>query len=111
MPDNERTLRDVSWSFASDKEAFAEANRLPYGPAAYAFTTSAERWDRVASRIESGMIGVNHRALGLPKTSFGGVKDSEYGSGGGAATMNAYLDSRFVTLANWSVITTGRHRT
>ncbi len=75
----------------------AEANRLPYGLAAYAYTRSASTAARVADAVESGMVSINHHGLGLPETPFGGVKDSGYGSEGGAEAMEAYLVSKFVT--------------
>lgn len=75
----------------------AEANRLPYGLAAYAYTRSASTAARVAEAVESGMVSINHHGLGLPETPFGGVKDSGYGSEGGAEAMEPYLVSKFVT--------------
>ncbi|MDB5512450.1 MAG: NAD-dependent succinate-semialdehyde dehydrogenase [Enterovirga sp.] len=86
-------------SFAEDDEAFAEANRLPYGLAAYAYTRSADTAERVASQVESGMVSINHHGLALPEVPFGGIKDSGYGSEGGSEAIEAYLNSKFVTTA------------
>ncbi len=83
--------------FADDEEAFEEANRLPYGLAAYAYTRSAETQVKLAARVESGMISINHHGLALPEVPFGGVKDSGYGSEGGAEAIEAYLNTKFVT--------------
>lgn len=85
--------------FSDDEAAFAEANRLPYGLAAYAYTRSAARAARAADRIESGMVGINHHGIGLPETPFGGVKESGYGSEGGSEAIEAYLTTKFVTQA------------
>ncbi|WP_267426678.1 NAD-dependent succinate-semialdehyde dehydrogenase [Methylobacterium sp. GC_Met_2] len=87
--------------FSDDEEALTEANRLPYGLAAYAYTRSAERTARVSNRVESGMISINHHGLALPETPFGGVKDSGYGSEGGPEALDAYLVIKFVTQANF----------
>ncbi|MDP4022641.1 NAD-dependent succinate-semialdehyde dehydrogenase [Methylobacterium sp. NEAU 140] len=87
--------------FSDDDEAFAEANRLPYGLAAYAYTRSTARAARVSSGVESGMISINHHGLALPETPFGGVKDSGYGSEGGPEALDAYLVTKFVTQANF----------
>ena len=87
--------------FSDDDEAFAEANRLPYGLAAYAYTRSVERSARVMNRVESGMISINHHGLALPEVPFGGVKDSGYGSEGGPEALDAYLVTKFVTQANF----------
>jgi len=87
--------------FSDDDDALSEANRLPYGLAAYAYTRSAERAARVMNRVESGMISINHHGLAFPETPFGGVKDSGYGSEGGPEALDASLVTKFVTQANF----------
>ena len=87
--------------FSRDEEALEEANRLPFGLAAYAYTRSAERATRVAAEIESGMLSINHHGLALPEVPFGGVKDSGYGSEGGTEALEGYLSTKFVTQANF----------
>jgi succinate-semialdehyde dehydrogenase/glutarate-semialdehyde dehydrogenase len=84
-------------SFKSYDEVITEANRLPYGLAAYAYTSSAATSAAVSDDIESGMLSINHHGLALPETPFGGVKDSGYGSEGGSEAMEAYLVTKFVT--------------
>ncbi|WP_428249724.1 NAD-dependent succinate-semialdehyde dehydrogenase [Ferrovibrio sp.] len=79
--------------------ALAEANRLPYGLAAYAYTRSSATIATLSAGFESGMVSVNHHGLALPEAPFGGVKDSGYGSEGGIEAMEAYLNAKFVTLA------------
>ena len=86
--------------FGSFNEAIAEANRLPYGLAAYAYTSSAATATALGAAIESGMIGINHHGLALPETPFGGVKDSGYGSEGGAEGLEPYLVTKFITQAS-----------
>jgi succinate-semialdehyde dehydrogenase / glutarate-semialdehyde dehydrogenase len=76
-----------------------EANRLDYGLAAYAYTKSAKTAAAIGSAIESGMVSINHHGLALPEVPFGGVKDSGYGSEGGAEALEAYLNFKFVTQA------------
>jgi succinate-semialdehyde dehydrogenase/glutarate-semialdehyde dehydrogenase len=46
------------------------------------------------------MVSINHHGLALPEVPFGGVKDSGYGSEGGAEAIEAYLNTKFVTQAN-----------
>jgi succinate-semialdehyde dehydrogenase / glutarate-semialdehyde dehydrogenase len=48
--------------------------------------------------VESGMITINHLGLALPEVPFGGIKDSGFGSEGGAETLEAFFNTRFVTL-------------
>ena len=86
--------------FSDDEAAFAEANRLPYGLAAYAYTRSATRATEIAARVESGMLGINHHGLAFPETPFGGIKDSGYGSEGGSEAIEAYLTTKFVSQAS-----------
>lgn len=85
--------------FADFDEAIAEANRLPYGLAAYAYTKSARTANLVGAAIESGMVSINHHGLALPEVPFGGVKDSGYGSEGGSEAIEAYLNHKFITQA------------
>jgi len=86
--------------FSDEDEALGEANRLPFGLAAYAYTGSAARASRVAGAVEAGMVSINHHGLALPETPFGGVKESGYGSEGGSEAIEAYLITKFVTQAN-----------
>jgi len=83
--------------FSDEAEALAEANRLPFGLAAYAYTGSAERAARIAGEVEAGMVSINHHGLALPETPFGGIKESGYGSEGGSEAIEAYLTTKFVT--------------
>jgi succinate-semialdehyde dehydrogenase/glutarate-semialdehyde dehydrogenase len=85
-------------SFAEHEEAMAEANRLPYGLAAYVFTRSQSRTQAAIAEIESGMVSVNHYGLALPEVPFGGVKDSGYGSEGGLEAIEPYLNTKFASV-------------
>ena len=85
--------------FETFDDAVAEANRLPYGLAAYAYTKSARTANLIGAAVESGMVSINHHGLALPEVPFGGVKDSGYGSEGGAEAIEAYLNHKFVTQA------------
>ncbi len=87
-------------SFRSYDEVVAEANRLPYGLAAYAYTTSTKTMQAIGSDIESGMVSINHHGLALPEVPFGGIKDSGYGSEGGLEAIEGYLNTKFVTQAS-----------
>lgn len=83
--------------FDDIEAAIAEANRLPVGLAAYAFTGSAATAKVVADRVESGMVSINHIGFGLPETPFGGMKESGHGFEGGSEAIEAYLQTRFIT--------------
>lgn len=87
-------------SFKTLDEAIAEANRLPYGLAGYAFTSSLKNADLLARRVEVGMLWINMPAMPSAEMPFGGIKDSGYGSEGGPEAMDAYLNARAVTIMN-----------
>jgi succinate-semialdehyde dehydrogenase / glutarate-semialdehyde dehydrogenase len=86
--------------FEDLEEAIAESNRLPYGLSAFAFTGSHAVAAQVAARVQSGMVSINHFGLGIPETPFGGVRDSGHGFEGGSEAIEAYLQTRFVTMAD-----------
>jgi succinate-semialdehyde dehydrogenase/glutarate-semialdehyde dehydrogenase len=105
-PTNARVMNEepfgplaVIQPFGRIEDAVTEANRLPYGLAAFAFTGSARTAQHVAAEVETGMMSINHFGLALPEVPFGGVKDSGYGSEGGSEAMDAYLNSKFVSQA------------
>jgi succinate-semialdehyde dehydrogenase / glutarate-semialdehyde dehydrogenase len=77
--------------------AMQEANRLPWGLAAYAYTKSQKTMQAVGAALESGMVTINHLGLALPEVPFGGVKDSGYGSEGGIEALESYLNTKFVS--------------
>lgn len=83
--------------FKTYDEVVAEANRLPFGLAAYAFTKSLKTATAIGAAIESGMVSINHFGLALPEVPFGGIKDSGYGTEGGSEAIDAYLNAKFVT--------------
>ncbi len=83
--------------FSTFDEVVAEANRLPYGLAAYAHTRSLKTANAIAAAFESGMVTINHLGLALPEVPFGGVKDSGYGSEGGSEAIEAYLNTKFIS--------------
>ena len=85
-------------SFTSLDEAIDEANRLPYGLAAYAFTRSIKAVHEISRRLEVGMLWINQPATPSAELPFGGVKDSGYGSEGGPEALEAYLVTKSVSV-------------
>jgi succinate-semialdehyde dehydrogenase/glutarate-semialdehyde dehydrogenase len=81
-------------------EAIAEANRLPFGLAGYAYTRSLKNAHLLAQRLEVGMLWINQPAAPWPEMPFGGVKDSGYGSEGGPEALEAYLNTRSISILN-----------
>jgi succinate-semialdehyde dehydrogenase/glutarate-semialdehyde dehydrogenase len=85
--------------FADFDEVVRRANSLPYGLAAYAFSTSARRIADIGAALKSGMVGLNTLAVSNPETPFGGVRDSGHGQEGGLEGLQAYLDVKFTASA------------
>ncbi len=107
VPLNSRVFNDEPFGpmaavrgFNTLDDAIAEANRLPFGLAGYAFTRSLKNADLLARRVEVGMLWVNMPAMPSAEMPFGGIKDSGYGSEGGPEAMEAYLNARAVTIMN-----------
>jgi len=65
---------------------------------AYAFTRDLGRMFRLAETLEAGIIGIND---GLPTTTqapFGGVKQSGWGRELGIEGMEAFLETKHVSV-------------
>ena len=84
-------------SFKSVEEVLTEANRLPYGLSAYAYTASSEIADRVGREIESGIIGINHHGQPAIETPFGGIQDSGQGKENGSEGLESYMHSKLIS--------------
>ncbi|HEU4809801.1 MAG TPA: NAD-dependent succinate-semialdehyde dehydrogenase [Sphingomicrobium sp.] len=80
----------VSRPFDTFEEVIGEANRLPYGLAAFAFTENGRRANLIGDLVESGMVGINTFAISVADAPFGGVKDSGFGSEGGKEGLESY---------------------
>ncbi len=103
VPDGARIMRDEPFApiapisfFRDEDEVLARANALPYGLAAYVFTNDAERANRTAERLESGMVGINEVLLATAEAPFGGVKESGFGREGGALGILEYLEPKYI---------------
>ena len=85
--------------FSDFDTAIQQANRLPYGLAAYAFTRSSRNVNLLGEQIEAGMIGINSYAISVPESPFGGIKESGHGSEEGIEGLDACLVTKFVSEA------------
>ncbi|MBP1203253.1 succinate-semialdehyde dehydrogenase/glutarate-semialdehyde dehydrogenase [Duganella sp. 1411] len=84
--------------FDTLEEAIAESNRLPFGLAGYAFTRSIKNAHLLMHNVEVGMLWLNQPATPSAELPFGGVKDSGYGSEGGPEALEAYLNTKAVSM-------------
>jgi len=97
VPDNARIMTEEPFGpiaiinpVRSLDDGIAQANKLPYGLAAYGFTHSASNAFEMAERVETGNLSINTLEASLPETPFGGVKWSGYGREGGEEGLHHY---------------------
>ncbi|MDN3644595.1 NAD-dependent succinate-semialdehyde dehydrogenase [Pontixanthobacter aestiaquae] len=76
---------------AGEEAMIEEANRLPYGLAAYAWTQDPARRRRLAAEVEAGMLAINTGGVSAVDAPFGGVKWSGYGSEDGREGVMACM--------------------
>jgi succinate-semialdehyde dehydrogenase/glutarate-semialdehyde dehydrogenase len=77
--------------YPTEADMIAEANRLPYGLAAHAWTNDPARQKRLAREVETGMFCLNTTMLGGGDAPFGGVKWSGHGHEEGSEGVMACL--------------------
>ncbi|MBX8469563.1 NAD-dependent succinate-semialdehyde dehydrogenase [Pseudomonas sp. RIT778] len=104
VPMNARVMHEepfgpiaVLMAFDELADGLKEANRLPYGLSAYAFTSSARTAIDVADGLEAGMIGINQYRIVATELPFGGMKESGHGSEGGIEGIEHYLTHKFIS--------------
>lgn len=83
-------------AFRSEAAMVAEANRLPYGLAAYLWTKDAKRQKHVGREVEAGMIGINTTMIGGADAPFGGVKWSGHGHEDGPEGLMACMVTKAI---------------
>jgi succinate-semialdehyde dehydrogenase/glutarate-semialdehyde dehydrogenase len=74
-----------------------EANRLPYGLAAYAFTRSQSYAARIGEALQAGVIAINGVTVTAPEGPFGGMKDSGVGRESGIEGLLEHMNVKTIT--------------
>ena len=87
-------------TFSEVDEVVAQANRTIFGLAAYVFGGDVGCAMSIASRIDSGVVGVNRGFVSDPAAPFGGMKQSGIGREGSQDGMHEFLETQYVAL-NW----------
>ena len=85
-------------SFDTEEEAIERANRSPYGLSAYAMTSNIGRMFRLSEQIEAGTLGINDGAPSTSQAPFGGVKQSGWGRELGSEGLDAFLETKHVSI-------------
>lgn len=79
-------------------DVITAANNTPYGLAAYVFTNDLTVATRMAEGLEAGIIGINDPVPATPQCPFGGMKESGMGRELGSEGLDAYLETKFVSV-------------
>lgn len=85
--------------FDTVEDAIEQANRLPFGLAAYCFTENGRRQNLLGDAIEAGMVAINGVRLSWPDSPFGGVKESGFGSEDGPEGIAAHMITKAVHIS------------
>lgn len=85
-------------SFKTEEEALQLANATQYGLAATIWTQDISRANRVAAKVESGIIWVNCWLLRDLRTPFGGMKNSGVGREGGWEALRFFTEAKNVCI-------------
>ena len=85
-------------SFDTEEEAIRRANSTPYGLSAYAMTRDIGRIFRLSEQIEAGTLGINDGAPSTSQSPFGGVKQSGWGRELGMEGLEAFVETKHVSI-------------
>jgi len=106
VPDKARIMSEEPFgpvaivnSFSETDAVIREANKFPFGLAAFAFTQNLAIANRLGDALEAGMVGVNTFRISVPDSPFGGIKESGHGSEEGIEGLEACLVTKFVSEA------------
>ena len=82
--------------FNDEAAVLAEANGTPFGLASYFYTRDVRRIARLASALESGLVGINEGAVAAEAAPFGGIKASGYGREGSRYGLEEYMHIKYL---------------
>ncbi len=85
-------------AFSTESEVIAEANGTPYGLIAYVYTKDISRAIRLSEALEFGIVGINDNRPGTVQTPFGGMKASGFGREGGREGLEAFLETKAISV-------------
>jgi aminomuconate-semialdehyde/2-hydroxymuconate-6-semialdehyde dehydrogenase len=84
--------------FDTEEEALALANGTEYGLAATVWTKDISRANRLAERLQAGIVWINCWMLRDLRTPFGGVKNSGLGREGGHEALRFFTEPKNVCI-------------
>jgi succinate-semialdehyde dehydrogenase/glutarate-semialdehyde dehydrogenase len=83
----------------NEDEAVALANDSDFGLGGSVFTKDVARGKRVASRVDTGMMFVNHPTWTASDLPFGGIKNSGYGRELSSLGIQEFVNKKLVRVA------------
>jgi succinate-semialdehyde dehydrogenase/glutarate-semialdehyde dehydrogenase len=89
----------VVYRASGEDEALEVANGTGFGLGSYVFTTDPEQAERVADRIEAGMVYVNLVLADSPELPFGGIKRSGTGRELGLLAADEFVNKKLIRSA------------
>ncbi|MDH0674827.1 NAD-dependent succinate-semialdehyde dehydrogenase [Empedobacter sp. GD03861] len=87
------------WKVKDVEEAIKIANDTPYGLGASIYTEDVPNAEKIARRIDSGMVYVNKQVSSSPDLPFGGVKHSGYGRELSKAGIMEFINKKLIMIA------------
>ncbi|MCW4465421.1 NAD-dependent succinate-semialdehyde dehydrogenase [Glutamicibacter sp. MNS18] len=89
----------VLYKVDGEEEAVALANNTDYGLGASIHTKDADRADRIARQLETGMVAINEPSGSAAELPFGGVKRSGIGRELGKYGMDEFINHKLVKIS------------
>lgn len=84
--------------FDDEAEAVQRANASAFGLSAYVFTRDVSRTFRLMEALEAGTIGINDAVPSTSNCPFGGMKQSGWGRELGSEGLDAFLETKHISL-------------
>jgi succinate-semialdehyde dehydrogenase / glutarate-semialdehyde dehydrogenase len=88
----------VVYRVSGEDEAVKVANDTSYGLGSYVFTTDPEQAERVANKINAGMVYVNVVLADSPELPFGGVKRSGTSREMGLLAADEFVNKKLIRI-------------
>lgn len=105
VPDDARIMSEEPFgpvapvtTFKSLDDAITRANSTPYGLAAYAFTGSSAKAEKLSSGLRAGMVGINSFLIAHAEAPFGGIGHSGMGREGGRQAIQDYQNVKLTNM-------------
>ena len=91
----------VFYPFKTEAEAISLANDTRYGLAAYLYTESLDRSNRVARALQAGSVGINTTSVWSFALPFGGWKESGVGRENGIVeSLNEFCELKSISTSS-----------